>query len=376
MLLAGAGLLVRSLVARLLIDQGFDPREALVLQISLPPARYPTPADRQAFHERLLRELQQLPGATAAGLAVTLPNQQGTGRFAFDPHGIPGPDPLTMQVAPVRTVSDGFFEAMGMRLLAGRTFRSDDHQGAEPVMVISESLSRRHFPDGDAVGRLLYSGTGTRRVIGVVGDVRPAVPDLEQEPSAYLTMRQHRGDFRWFAGMNLVIRGSRPERFESPLRTLLLSLDDRLPPFNVRLLSRDVARLVAAPRFAATVLVAFAVVAIVLAAVGVYGVMAFGAAHRTREIAVRMALGATTAQARRLVLRDGARVVAGGLAIGLPAAAWTARGFTGLLYDVQPADPLTLGLVAVGLSMVGLGAAYIPARRATRQLQVAALKAD
>jgi hypothetical protein len=282
-----------------------------------------------------------------------------------------------MQVAPVRTVSDGFFEAMGVPLVAGRTFRPDDREGAEPVMVISESLARVHFPDSQAaVGRLLYSGTGIRRVIGVVGDVRPASPDLEQEPSAYLTMRQDRGDFRWFSGMNIVVRGDQPERFEAPLRSLLLALDDRLPPFNVRTLDHEVARLVAGPRFAATVLVGFAVVAVVLAAVGVYGVMAFGAASRTREIAVRMALGATASQVRRLVLVDGVRVLAAGLAIGVPAAMWTARGFTGLLYEVQPADPLTLATVAAALSVVGLCAAYIPARRATRLLPMTALGGD
>jgi putative ABC transport system permease protein len=374
-LLVGAGLLIRSLIGRVLIDQGFDGRGALVAQISLPPARYPTPGERAAFHERLLERLTQLPGARAAGIAVTLPNRQATARFDFGASELPaGVDPMRMNVAEVRTVSEGFFEAMGVPLLAGRTFRDSDRPGSEPVIVISQRLARLHYPDRPAVGEILYSRTGNRRVIGVVGDVKPATPDTEPSPSAYLTLRQDRGVFQWFAGMTLVVRGADPSAFAAPLRTLVLSLDPDVPPFNVRLLADDVSRLVAGPRFSASVLSAFALVALVLAAIGVYGVMAYSASQRTREIGVRIALGATRAQVLQLVVRDGMRVMAIGVIIGLGVAVWTAQALTGLLYEVQPADPLTLGAVAAILAAVGMVAVYVPARRATRINAVDALR--
>ena len=374
-LLVAAGLLIRSLIGRVLIDQGFDSAGALAAQISLPAARYPTPAERVAFHERLLERLPQMSGVTAAGVALTLPNRQPTARFDFSATEMPEAiDPMTMKVAEVRTVSEGFFEAMGVPVLAGRTFRLSDRTGAEPVIVLSQRLARLHFPDRPAVGEMLYSRTGNRRVIGVVGDVKPTTADTEPAPSAYLTLRQDAGVFQWFSGMTLVLRGADPLAFVAPLRALTLSMDPDVPPFNVRTLDDEVSRLVAGPRFSALVLTAFAVVALVLAAIGVYGVMAYTASQRTREIGVRIALGATRRQVLRLVVREGLLVIAVGLAAGLAVAAWTTQGLTGLLYEVQPADPLTIAIVASLLALVGLIAVYLPAHRAMRIDAMAALR--
>jgi putative ABC transport system permease protein len=377
-LLVGAGLLIRSLVSRVLIDQGFDGTGALAMQISLPPARYRSPAERQAFHQQLLERLPQISGARAAGLAVSMPNRQATARFDFGPEERPADlEPGAMNVAEVRSVSEGFFEAMGVPLIAGRTFRASDNDGAEPAIVISQSLARQHFPNSDAVGRILYSRTGNRRVIGVVGDVRPDAPDARSSPAAaYLTFRQDSGVFEWFAGMTIVLRGPDPRSLAAPMRTLVLSMDPGVPPFNVRTLDDDVSRLVAGPRFSATVLAAFAIVALVLAAIGVYGVMAYTASQRTREIGVRIALGATDRQVLRMVLRDGLVIVAGGLVAGLAVAIWSAQGLTGLLYEVRPADPLTLAATAALLALVGLIAIYLPARRATRINAVEALRTE
>jgi putative ABC transport system permease protein len=365
-LLAGAGLLMRSLIELMTLDYGFAPSEAVALQISLPPARYPTPESRLAFDLRVLERVRVLPEVRVAGFAIQMPNRQPEGRFAYDPDGQPDvSDPMTLKVAEVRTVSDGFFEAMGMRVLAGRTFRPEDREGAEPVMVISDRLARLHFPGGDAVGRLLYSGSGTRRVVGVVGNVLPAAaPGTEDGPSAYLPFRQDTGSYRWFAGVTLVVRGGEPDALAASLRALILSLDPDMPPFNVRTLGAEIGRLTAGPRFSASVLAAFALVALALAAVGVYGVMAWSAAERTREIGVRVALGATRPQVLWLVLRDGVVVLSIGLAVGLPAAIALSRTLTGLLYEVQPADPIALATVAAILSSVGLFAALLPARRA------------
>lgn len=376
-LLVGAGLLVRSFIQAVLVDQGFDPRGALALQINLPAARYPNPAARLAFHLRLLERLHAAGDMDAVGLATAMPNRQATARFDFNPNGVPlFPDPLSQTVAEVRTVSDGFLDAMGVPLRAGRLFRAEDGPAAEPAMVISEKLARQLFPDRSAVGQLLYSGTGTRRVIGVVGDVRPATPGAQIPIAAYLTMRQDDSDFRWFGTATLVVRGANAGRRPASLRALILALDPEMPAFNVRTLRDEVSALVAGPRFAATLLVAFAGVALILAAVGVYGVMTHSASQRTREIGVRVALGATRAQVLRLMLRDGMAIVAAGLGVGLLVAAWLARGLTGLLHEVTPADPLALTSVAALLLVAGLLAAYLPAWRATRVSALDALRDD
>lgn len=374
-LLVGAGLLLRSFIGSVLVDQGFHHQDALALQINLPSSRYPTPAARVALHDRLLERLRALEGVEIAGLTTALPNRQPSARFDFNTVGVPlFPDPMSIPVSDVRTVSEGFLEAMGVPLIAGRTFRAGDVTGAETVLVISERMAKLHFPDRPAVGELLYSMDGPRRVIGVVGDVRPAAPGVEPAPSAYLTMRQDDGVFRWYATATIVVRGPRVVGLVPALRTLLLSLDPEMPPFNVRPLADDVSNLVAGPRFSATVLGAFGAVALALAALGVYGVIAHSTQHRTQEIGVRMALGATGGQVVRLVLRDGVLIVAAGLAVGLTTAIWLARGLTGLLHEVTPADPVALGMVAAVLSAAGLTAAYLPARRATRISALAALR--
>ena len=376
-LLVGAGLLLRSFVTLVLVDQGFDSRQAVAFQVTLPSARYPSPAARMAFHERLLDRLQQERGVTHAGLATAMPNRQPTGRFDYSSTPLPDTrDPFATPTAEVRMVTEGFFEAMGLPLLAGRTFRSEDRTGAEPVIVISDALARQQFPNRQAVGELLYSRTGNRRVVGVVRDVRPVSADGVHSPAAYLPLRQAIDLLEWHAGMNAIVRGPDPRALATSLRSLVLSLDPSMPPFNLRTMDDEVSRLVAGPRFSATMLAAFAGMALVMAAVGVYGVMAYSAGLRTREIGIRTALGSTRTQVLRLMLRDGVRVVASGLVLGLVAAIWLARGLTGLLHEVTAADPLALAAVAIVLAATGLVAAYLPARRATRINALDALRHD
>jgi predicted permease len=374
-LLVGAGLLMRSFVRLALVDQGFEPDGALAAQVNLPSARYPTPAARVAFHERLLERMQELPGADAAGLTTAMPNRQPSARFLFDANGHPViDDPMRAPSVEVRTVSEGFFEAMGVPLRAGRTFRREDASGSEPAIIISERLARRHFPERNPVGALLYSGHDTYRVIGVVGDVRPAAPGADFVPAAYLPFRQDPGIFQWFATVTVVVRANDPDATATALRALVLSLDPEMPPYNVRTLNAEVSRLVAAPRFSSALLAVFGIVALVLAAVGIYGVMSYSAQQRTRELGVRTALGATRGQLMRLVIHDGVRIIAIGLAVGLPASVMLSRALTGLLYEVTPADPMAIGVVAAVLSGVSLLAAYVPARRATRLNAIAALR--
>ena len=376
-LLVGAGLLLRSFVAVILVDQGFDSRGALALQVSLPAARYPSPAARMAFHERLLERLKQQRDIACAAIITAMPNRQPSGRYGYNPNGVQKfSEPFSRQIAEVRMASEGFFEAMGIPLLAGRTFRAQDGQGAEAVMVISRKLARLHFPDRDPIGQMLYSETGNRRVVGVVGDVRPADPGPAPAPAAYLPIRQSTDVLQWFSGMSVVVRGRDLPGIAASMRRLILSLDADMPPYNMRSLDDEVSSLVAAPRFSAGVLAAFAIVAMAMAAIGVYGVMAYAAGQRTREIGIRVALGATRGQIFRLMIHDAVLVVTCGLGAGLVVAFWLAKGMTGLLHEVTPADPVSLASVAALLSLVGLLAAYIPARRAARASVVTALREE
>lgn len=376
-LLAGAGLLLRSFISLVLVDQGFDSTNALAVQVTLPSARYPGPDARLAFHERLLERVRTLRGLSHFGLTTSMPNRQPTGRFAYDPIGIdPFADPFTMKVAEVRMVSAGFLEATGVPLLAGRTFTGNDTEGSEPAIVLSQRLARLHFPDRDPVGAMLYSQSGNRRVIGVVGDVLPASTGGQNDPGAYVPLRQSKDVLSFAATVTLVFRGTGGTPPVSAIRSMVASLDPEMAVFNVRTLDDEVAGLVAGPRFSATALGLFALVALVMAGVGVYGVMSFSAGQRTREIGVRMALGATSTQVLRTIVRDGIVVVAAGLGAGLLAALWLSQSLTGLLHEVTAADPTALTLVAAVLLAIGLVAVFIPAMRATRVSALAALRHD
>jgi putative ABC transport system permease protein len=376
-LLVGAALLLRSFIGLALVDQGYDADGGIALQVSLPQARYPGPAARLAFHDRLLERVSATSGVQSAGLATTLPGRQPTGRFDFRAGGPPvDRDPFSMRVVDVHMVTEGFIEAMGLRMIAGRTFRSTDAAGAEEVMVITQSLARQEFADKNPVGEMLYSGTGNRRVIGVVADVRPIAPGAEVKPAALLPLRQNSDVLEWFATATVMARGTDPAGLLPGMRSLVLSLDPEMPPFNMRRLDDDVSRLVAGPRFSAAVLSLFAAIAFVMAAVGVYGVFAYSTGMRTREIGLRLALGASRADVGRLLLKDGAIVVGAGLVLGLIAAIWLARSLTGLLHEVTPADPGVLTLVAVVLGAAGFVAAMLPIRRAMRISALEALRQD
>ncbi len=377
-LLVGAGLLLRSFVALVLVDQGFASASAVAMQVTMPLSRYPGPQARLAFAERLLTALRAVKGADSVGLAMAMPNRQPTGQFAFDPLGKPVVlEPFSVKVAPVRMVTDGLLEAMGVRLLSGRTFQTGDVAGSEPVVVISESLARQHFPNGDPIGKTLYSGAADYRVVGVVGDVKPAVTGPQIGPAAaYLPFAQQADVLQWLGTISIVARGRDPKNLTQAIRTTVLGLDPEMPTFNVRTLEDEVAGLTAGPRFSATLVAMLAAVALVMAAIGVYGVVSHMTAVRTKEIGVRVALGATRADVLRLVMRDGLLVIGAGLVVGLTSAVLLARTLTGLLYQVRPADPVALLSVGALLSAVGLVAAWLPARRAARVSALTALRTE
>jgi putative ABC transport system permease protein len=377
-LLVAAGLLLRSFVALVTADQGFDSRGAVALQVNLPASRYPTPNARLAFDQRLLERLRQTPGVSALGLTTTLPTRQATGRFGFSssPSILSTVDPRSMPVIDVHMISEGFIEAMGLRLAAGRTFTAADRAGAEPVIVISEEFAKQQFPSGSAVDQILYSRSGNKRVVGVVADVRPAALGAAPKPDAYLPIWQNSDVLQWFSSVTVIARAEDTAGVTNALRPAVLSLDSQSPPYNIRVLEADVSKVVAGPRFSATVLGMFAGVALLMACVGVYGVMAYVAGLRTREVGIRLAVGATRAQVVSLMLKDSAVVVGLGLALGLAAAMLLTSTLTGLLHEVRPADPATLAAVTALLAAAGFTASYLPARRATRLDPLKALRED
>jgi predicted permease len=374
-LLVTAAMLLRSFVSRVLVPPGFNARGALAFSVHLPAARYPGAAPRAAFLERLQQRLESLPNVASVGLAAEMPNRQPTGRFMFAAGGIDMfADPSTQPIYEVRMVSRGFIEAMGLRLQRGRAFSDADVDGADPVIVISSALAAEQFPDADPLGQILYSGSGNRRVIGVVDDVLPASPRGQLRPSAYLPLAQALSLLDWHASMNVVVKTRAEAGVPDAVRRAVLELDAELPPSNVRWLDDELWNLFARPRFSAAVVATLASVALVMAALGVYGVIAHGTAQRTREFGVRIAVGATPATLARLVARDAAVVIGAGVAAGLVGAAWSARALGALIAGVPRRDVGAVVAVTAVLMAAGALAAFIPARRAARLTVVAALR--
>jgi putative ABC transport system permease protein len=373
-LLVAAGVLLEAFLERALVDQGFTTGGAVAARVSLPPARYPGIDARASFHGQLLERLQRAAGVQAAGLISTMPNRQATGRFDFNARGMPAfHDPLTAQIAEVRMVSEGFFAAMGMSI-EGREFRADDVKGAENVIVLSRQLARQHFPDRSAIDQMLYSlATGPVRVIGVVPDVLPA-DGRSPSPSAYLALRQADEVLQWLSSINVVLRGARAPALIAATRAAVAEIDPEVAVFAARTLDEDVAGLVAGPRFVASVLAAFAAVALAIAAIGVYGVMSYATAHRQREVGIRLALGATRRQLSMAMLREGLLVIAAGLAIGSLGAVWISQAITRLIYEAPPVHAGALLLVGLVLAGTALLAAYLPTHRATEVRAIDALR--
>jgi predicted permease len=373
-LLVAAGVLLTSFLKLALVDHGFNPRRAVALRVSLPPVRYPSVEARAAFQRELLQRLQQVAHIEAAGLATSMPNRQGSARFDFNAKAMPvAHDPFTAQIAEVRMVTEGFFSAMGIPI-QGRGFTASDTAGAEAVIVVSRQLAQVHFGDQDPVGKMLYSlATGPVRVVGVVADVLP-FDGRPASPAAYLPVSQNANVLQWFSTVNVVLRGSSPEVLIQSARAAVRALDADAPVFDARRLTDDVAALVAGPQFVVSVLAAFATVALVIAAIGVYGVMAYSTGQRTREMGIRTALGATQWHVTQTMLREAGMMVGAGLSVGLLASLWMSSTLTGLVQDMPPADGRAVGAVAVLLTTVSMLAAYVPARRSTRMNAVEALR--
>ena len=378
-LLIGGGLLIKSFNRLQQTESGFDPTGALSASVTVPRGNYPTVAQAATYYDRSLSAIAALPGVGAAGV-ISAPPLTRLGARISGSIRVEGESTDRRGVnARKLAASGGYFAAAGIPLLKGRTFDARDTAGAPSVVIVSASLARTLWPDRDPIGQRLhigFRGESYRDVIGVVGDVKHDALAGESIPALYCAYAQLLDDRRWLmSDMTFVVRTTgAPEALAPSLRAALAGIDNRLPLYSVAVMSRVVSRHIAEPRFYAFLLGSFSLLAALLAAAGVYGVVAYSVGQRTHEIGVRMALGATLSTIRREVLRDGMTPVIVGAAAGLGGAYLLTGLLTRLLYHVDETDPGTFVVVAVTLVAVALGACAIPARRASRIDPIVALR--
>ena len=363
LLLVGAGLTLRSFQTVLRADPGFKQRGLLTAFVTLPAARYREDALRVAAYDDIERRFAALPGVRSVGGTSHLPLSGADSRSGIGIEGRePVPDAPTR--AHPRAVTIDYFKTMGIRLVAGRNFAASDHSDSPFVVIVNETMARRYWPGDSAIGKRLRLGgsNAMREVIGIVGDVKHWGFDRPVNPEMYLPQKQ----MVW-AGLTFVLAtDANPVTLTAAVRTELKAVDPNLALSAVRTMDSVASRSVAARRSTMLLLGIFGALALVLAAAGIYAVMAQLVAMRATEIGVRMTLGARPATVLRLVLKEGLIQAVAGLAIGLAAAVLVMRGFRTMLFQVSPTDPLTLATVATLLLATAALACVVPARRAMR----------
>ena len=381
-LLVGAGLMLRSLWSLQRVQLGFDPSGVLTMRLSLPQAGYANAEQVVAFYSRLMDRVRELPGVRLAGAVRSLPLGSEIGDWGLRIDGYT-PPPGTGAKGDWQIVTAGYLEAIGERLVRGRSITAADRDDTMLVALINEEMARRYWPGRDPVGgRIRLGGSQSDRpwitVVGVVGDVRHnGITDVVKEKFYIPHTQWHRSTGNPSRGMSLVIKTDRnPSDLVRPVRQIIRELDPSLPVANVRTMDDVVAATLSAPRFTGMLLGVFAALALVLSAIGIYGVLSYVVSRRTREIGIRVAIGAGRAEVLRLVLANGLSLTLAGVALGLAIAAAASRIMTTLLHDVRPGDPATFATVAIVLTTVAITASLVPAWRATRVDPVAALKAE
>ncbi len=372
-LLIGAGLLIRSFVRLMQTDPGFDPARVVALDIPLTRQRYDTEEKQAAFFARLAERVRGIPNVEAVGLADKLPLGNTIDILSFNIEGRPPFPPGAQAQAHYTVVGPGYFETLKIPLRSGRMFTERDDARAPYVMLISEGLARKYFAGENPVGRRLITDEDVQpfEIVGVVGDARRRSLSTEAEPEFYVPLQQA-GQRR----MNLVVRAGAGDTLAltTSLRGAVAELDKDQLVWQTRTLDQLVSASVAGRRFNMTLLGLFAAVAMLLAALGLYGVMAYTVTRRTHEIGVRMALGARGSDVLRMVVGQGMKLAGAGVLLGLAAAFALTRVLASLLYGVSTTDPLTYAGLAALLAAVAFLASYLPARRATKVDPMEALR--
>ena len=367
-LLIGAGLLIRSFTRLTEVDPGFDPRGILMMDIWPQPPKYTT-SQANAFHQRTLERVRALPGVEAAALVHPAPLSGDQRSAGFGIEGLPSPTEEPFN-AGLRIISPDFFKTFRIPLVNGRLLAESDDAKAPPVAVVNESLTRLYFANENPLGkRIIISGV-TRAIVGVVGDVKHSALDEEAKAELYLPMAQSTR-----RQMSLAVRASGdPLQMVAAVRGQIRAEDKEMPIFNLQTMERLMDKSVAPRRFNMLLLGVFALVGLALAAVGLYGVISYTVTQRTREIGIRLALGAQRADVRRLVVGEGMKLTLIGALLGLGGALALTRLMKTLLFGVSSTDPLTFIVIAALLLGVALLACWIPARRATKVDPMIALR--
>ena len=365
-LLAGSGLLVRSFVQVLRVDPGFDRHNLLIASLSLPDSRYSS-AQQTQFYQQLLTRVRALPGAQSASAGWPLPLSATGMHIAFDLEGHPLPKG-DQNAARVSIANPRFFAAMRIPLLRGREFQDTDDARATPVVIVNQSFARKFFSDQDPIGKHISPGlsdgtvkNGPREIIGVVADVRSGRLQKDPDPEYYLPFEQ-----AVVMSPKLVIRtAGDPIALITPLRSTVAEIDKNLPLYDVKTFDEVFTQSAAQPRFQALLLTCFAAIALLLSAVGLYGLLSYVVVQRTLEIGLRIALGAQRGSVLGMILRKGLLLAGVGLTIGIALVLALNRLIGGLLFGVSPTDPLTFAAVSLVLLLVSFIASSLPAYRAS-----------
>ncbi len=373
-LLVGAGLLMRSFKQLLDVDPGFDPARTVTMRLSLPSSRYGGDGQRAQFFDRFFQQVDALPGVQASGSISWLPLAGGGAATSMEIVGQPKPPKGLEPVADVRVISHEYLKTMGVPLLKGRLFNEQDAAEAKGRVIINDTMARKFWPGEDPIGKhiRIHWDTLEDEVIGVVGDVKHAGLDGEVRAMTYWPFQRSP-----YGTMTIAVRtAGEATSVVNAIAGVVRQMDPDLVFANVRTMEDVVARSVAERRLTMLLLTIFAGAALLLAAVGIYGVIAYSVTQRTQEIGIRMALGAQRGDVLRMIVGQAMALTTGGIVIGAIGAFLLTRLMTGLLFNVKPGDPLTFVAVAVVLGLVAAFASYVPGRRATRVDPVIALRAE
>ena len=377
-LLVGAGLLLKSLWRLQNVESGLKTENILTFNLSLPDIRYPSEKQSRFYYE-LNNRIKALPGVQSSSSIIPLPLSGDRFGISFQIEG----RPVARKDEPSAdffSAELGYFKTMGIPIIKGRDFDERDLHSSRPVIIISQEFARQYFPNEEPVGKRIQPGISTyendestmREIVGVVGDIRNRTLNTMPKPAYYLPQSQVP-----FSQMTVVVKTSTdPHSLVSAVTKEVAAMDKDLPLFSVKTMDEYLSSSVATPRFNTTLLSIFALVALILTIVGLYGVMSYSVAQRTNEIGIRLALGAQTRDVILLIVRQGLRLILLGLAFGLVGAFAVTRVISNLLFGVTAKDPLTFIVVALALALVGLFACYIPALRATRVDPMEALRCE
>jgi putative ABC transport system permease protein len=384
MLMVGAGLAARSLLQLQRVDTGLDADGVLTFNVVPPEANYPEGESVRRFHREVLERLSAQPGAVAVGATSHLPLSGQNVENRFTPEGWTPPSPDQAAVSGVRGVAGRFFDAIGARVIAGRAFTEADGTASQLVAMVNEEFARRFWPGQDPIGKRLKQGGVDSEdpwhiVVGVYVDLKHLGPQAETRPEVMFPYAQTHDYWvtQWMRGLSVVMRTTAdPMSLVPGARSAVRSVDPSVPLVEPRRMTTLVSESVAQPLFRSTLLVSFAGLAVLLAVVGIYGVVGFNVEQRTNEISVRMALGAPRASVVALILRQESVPVAIGVAAGLAGAIAVGRAMQELLFNVEPADPVTFIAMPVLLAAVALVACVVPARRAVAVEPASALRAE